>query len=335
MDADNIHILKSLQSEHIGHKCRSLSIDKTMGIKAVYCQSCSKITEYVFRKSKGWQPDQSEKFSTTHAAQFKSFKHIAVDQESEFLKVVGTMLDDITEDFLPTSASFILNSESKEEKLAEEIVDKGMYHRARVIDPAKFEADTLRTIDLGNDSGIRAITGRLQGADSTTIQAYLFDTSRFTPGEAKDWLNAHDVKPIEFVEGEKEKSISEIEEVGIVKVDKEARLVYGVFLYPEKADHDGDVISAPDIEKVAHGFMTDYRAIDEMHAKDAMDAEIVQSFIAWKDGIDFFGKILNKGTWAGAIHISDDAVWEKVKDGTYKGFSVRISGIREPIGKGA
>jgi len=259
MDNDNLHIAVSNQAEHIGHRCRSLSIDKSTGIKTIYCQDCSKLIDYVFKKAKGWQPDQAEKFSKTHFTQFKSFKHFVVDQETEFVKVVGTMLDDVEADFLPYSPSYVMKAEIVEEKV-------------ELTKEAKEAAEKAGRVALDN-----------------------------------------------------------IEEVSIVKVDSERHLVYGVFLYPEKADHDGDVISALDIEKVAHGFMIDYRDIDEMHKKETMDAEIVESFIAWKDDLDFFGKILAKGTWAGTIHVNDDEVWEKVKDGTYKGFSVRISGFREPI----
>jgi DNA-directed RNA polymerase subunit RPC12/RpoP len=118
----------------------------------------------------------------------------------------------------------------------------------------------------------------------------------------------------------------------IVKFDKQKKLVYGVFLVPEKADHDGDVISAEDIEKVAHRFMADYRNIDEMH-KDIIEADIVESAIAWADDMDFHGKTLTKGTWFGAVKVHDQAVWDKIVSGEYKGFSVRISGVREPIKK--
>lgn len=120
------------------------------------------------------------------------------------------------------------------------------------------------------------------------------------------------------------------ESIDICKVDKQKQIVYGVFLVPEKADHDGDVISAEDIEKVAHGFLVEYRDVDEMHSKTTMAADVVESGIAWKD-MDFYGKKITKGTWFGGIKIHDREVWEKVLTGEYKAFSVRIAGIREPI----
>lgn len=123
------------------------------------------------------------------------------------------------------------------------------------------------------------------------------------------------------------------DDIEIIKLDKQKQIVYGVFLVPEKADHDGDVISEEDIEKVAHDFLVEYRAIDEMH-KNIVAAEIVESGIAWEDKLDYYGKKLKKGTWFGAIKIMDKDVWEKVLSGEYKAFSVRIAGVREPIEEG-
>ena len=122
------------------------------------------------------------------------------------------------------------------------------------------------------------------------------------------------------------------DEVNIVKIDKKKQIAYGIFLVPEKADYDGDVISEEDIEKVAHDFMVEYRTIDEMH-RQVTEADIVESTIAWQDELDYFGKKLKRGTWLGAIKVRNKEVWEKIEQGVYKGFSVRIAGRREPIEK--
>lgn len=126
--------------------------------------------------------------------------------------------------------------------------------------------------------------------------------------------------------------IEEVEEEQsqILKLDDSKRLVYGVFLVPAKADRQGDVVSIEDVEKVAHGFLRDYRAVDEMHEKQTTDADVVESSIAHED-MTYFGKAIVKGTWYGAIRINTDEVWDKVKSGEYKAFSVRIWGNREPI----
>ena len=124
---------------------------------------------------------------------------------------------------------------------------------------------------------------------------------------------------------------SNISEENIIKIDKHKQIVYGIFLVPEKADHHGDVISVDDVEKVAHKFLVDYRDVDEMHHIETLAADIVESGIAWEDGIEYYGKTLAKGTWFGAIKIHDQKVWNKVLSGIYKAFSVRIAGVREPI----
>lgn len=122
----------------------------------------------------------------------------------------------------------------------------------------------------------------------------------------------------------------ESDDTGILKLDDSKRLVYGVFLVPAKADRQGDVVSIDDVEKVAHGFLKGYRAVDEMHEKQTTDADVVESAIATED-MNYFGKPVIKGTWYGAIRINTDEVWDKVKSGEYKAFSVRIWGQREPV----
>lgn len=116
----------------------------------------------------------------------------------------------------------------------------------------------------------------------------------------------------------------------IHKADQLKQIVYGVFLVPEKADRHGDVISHEDVEKVAHGFMAQFRKVDEMHQITTIPADVIESGIAWRD-LDYYGKKITKGTWYGAIKIHDREVWDKVLNGTYRAFSVRITGIREPI----
>jgi len=73
------------------------------------------------------------------------------------------------------------------------------FHAARIIDPDKFQADSFRTITIGQaDAGITAIVGRLKGETTTKIQTYRFDKKKFTVAEAKKWLKDHDIKFISF-----------------------------------------------------------------------------------------------------------------------------------------
>uniref|UniRef100_A0A6H1ZNA6 DUF2213 domain-containing protein n=1 Tax=viral metagenome TaxID=1070528 RepID=A0A6H1ZNA6_9ZZZZ len=82
-------------------------------------------------------------------------------------------------------------------------------HAARLVDPTKFEPASLRTIELGEGSGITAIVGRLKGEDKTTTQAIRFERQQFTPAEARKWLEEHDEKPIEFEPASERKDSAE------------------------------------------------------------------------------------------------------------------------------
>jgi hypothetical protein len=52
------------------------------------------------------------------------------------------------------------------------------YIRSGHRSPEEFQLDSLRTIVLSEDEGIRAVVGKLQGKDTTEIQSYLFDRSK-------------------------------------------------------------------------------------------------------------------------------------------------------------
>jgi hypothetical protein len=85
-------------------------------------------------------------------------------------------------------------------KFLSELIEKGEYHRARIIPPSRFQDGTMRTIWISEDMGIRAITGRLKGESKTSIQAYLFVKEKWTPERAREWLDKHEEKVVLFEE---------------------------------------------------------------------------------------------------------------------------------------
>jgi len=52
------------------------------------------------------------------------------------------------------------------------------YVRSGHRSPEEFQLDSLRTIVLSEDEGIRAVVGKLKGKDTTEIQSYVFDRSK-------------------------------------------------------------------------------------------------------------------------------------------------------------
>lgn len=70
-----------------------------------------------------------------------------------------------------------------------------------MVDPSRFEPESMRSKDLGG--GIRLIIGKLKGQTTMTTQAVRFDKDKFTPEEARAWLKKHGYKPMSFERSEK------------------------------------------------------------------------------------------------------------------------------------
>ena len=300
----NIRIpVKEEEGKHSDHRVRTIVLSAKEGVKALYCTECKSIITYIFAKNKGWTMDKAKDWMQEHKKSLIDLREVHVDQEAEFMKVLGIMRDEApTETYFPSSPSFILN--------------KDIYESTVGIS----EEDKAR----GQGQGVGGERQGDGGADMCLCPKCGYEIPHEKGTPCKELTCP---KCGATLVG-KEKSLDQ--QIDIVKADKMKRLVYGVFLVPDKADHDGDVISPEDIEKVAHKFVVDYRTIDEMH-KNVVEASIVESAIAWEDEMDFHGKKLSKGTWFGAIKINDEKVWGNVLSGKYKAFSVRISGVREPI----
>jgi hypothetical protein len=74
-------------------------------------------------------------------------------------------------------------------KIPWEITDQ--YIRSGHRDPSEFQQDSLRTITLSEDEGIKAVIGKLKNSETTEIQSYLFDKEKWTLKKAKAWFRKH------------------------------------------------------------------------------------------------------------------------------------------------
>jgi hypothetical protein len=73
------------------------------------------------------------------------------------------------------------------------------YIRSGHRSPEDFEQDSLRTITLSEEEGIKAIIGKPKGKDTTEVQSYLFDRSKtWNLDKAKEWFEQHreGLKPV-------------------------------------------------------------------------------------------------------------------------------------------
>lgn len=118
------------------------------------------------------------------------------------------------------------------------------------------------------------------------------------------------------------------------KVEKQ-RLVYAAVLVPGEPDLDAEIgekiLTAEEIEGVAHKWMEEYGNIDYMHGLNNV-AKPVETFILpmeWE--VEAFGEkmTLPKGTWVLAAKVVNDTAWKKVENGELTGFS--IMGIQNNV----
>ena len=129
-------------------------------------------------------------------------------------------------------------------------------------------------------------------------------------------------------------------EVTFQAIDTEKRLVAGPLLIPNKKIIRMDeqmgmynVFFKPEtIETIARKFMKNkYNGeVTTEHDKKVNGVYLTESWIieqSSKDKSNLFGYTLPKGTWFGIYKVDNDKVWEEVKAGKYKGFS--IEGIFE------
>lgn len=71
-----------------------------------------------------------------------------------------------------------------------EITDK--YIRSGHHDSEEFQPDSLRTIVISEEEGVKAIVGKPKGKDNMEIKSYLFDISKgWTLEKAKEWFEKH------------------------------------------------------------------------------------------------------------------------------------------------
>lgn len=98
-------------------------------------------------------------------------------------------------------------------------------------------------------------------------------------------------------------------------------------------DWQGDVIDAPDLEKAVYKFNLEFRESNDMHRPNSVNGNLVESVMFTKEKMQAMGipeGIVPEGWWVG-FKIDDKVAYQKVKNGTYKMFSIEGTGTRVPI----
>lgn len=122
--------------------------------------------------------------------------------------------------------------------------------------------------------------------------------------------------------------------VELAQVDEEKRLLLGAALIPNKKIYrniDGNefyiTFSEKTIETLAHNFFK-----NQMNNNSSLEHEVKLEGMSvvegWtvqdpnNDKSNAYGKTYEKGTWVTMMKVDNDEMWQKVKNGEIKGFSI-------------
>lgn len=135
---------------------------------------------------------------------------------------------------------------------------------------------------------------------------------------------------------------NEKETFSIFKTDDDKRLVFGwasisITVDGEQLeDRQKDIIDPEDLEEAAYEYVLNFRDTGEEHISTMRKkGKLVESCVFTEEKQKAIGippGIVPIGWWIG-FKIEDDAAWQKVKNGTYKMFSIEGKANREPVGK--
>jgi 2'-5' RNA ligase len=133
-------------------------------------------------------------------------------------------------------------------------------------------------------------------------------------------------------------------EYTIAKIDEDQRLVFGWASISIKVDGEQledrqeDLIDPEDLEEAAYEYVLHFRDTGELHNPDLRKkGKLVESCVFTAEKQKAMGipeGILPVGWWIG-FKIEDDEAWEKVKNRTYKMFSIEGKANRVPVEKAA
>lgn len=126
----------------------------------------------------------------------------------------------------------------------------------------------------------------------------------------------------------------------IAKTDDDKRLVFGWALVAKDKDgnvirdHQNDIVDEDDLEEGAYEYVLNFRDSGEEHLPGLRKkARMVESCVFTEEKQKALGipqGIVPTGWWIG-FYVDDDEAWNKIKNGTYKMFSIEGKAIRVPV----
>lgn len=124
-------------------------------------------------------------------------------------------------------------------------------------------------------------------------------------------------------------------QISILKFDDEQRVAYGWATIISKAgepviDLQGDIISSEELLFATTDFMKSARMAKAMHTGGQV-GEVIHSFPLTAEIAKSLGIETENEGWLVGVHVSDDVVWNLVKQGKYAAFSIGGAAIRTEV----
>lgn len=124
----------------------------------------------------------------------------------------------------------------------------------------------------------------------------------------------------------------------VVKSDGDRRLVFGWANVTVRVDGEQivdlqkDIIDTGELENAVYKYVASFGTAGEMHRRGGV-GRVIESVVFTKEKAAALGippDILPEGWWIG-FQITDEAVWEKIKNGEYSMFSIEGTAVRGPV----
>lgn len=115
----------------------------------------------------------------------------------------------------------------------------------------------------------------------------------------------------------------------IKKADAKKQIVYGEVYAPNIIDAHGDIMTAEDVEILAHRFLqlpVLKGSVDTFHSHNPVAAYPVESFIARPGDPDYA-----EGAWVLAVKVEDKEIWDKIETGEINGFSIDAYAVKQDV----
>lgn len=124
----------------------------------------------------------------------------------------------------------------------------------------------------------------------------------------------------------------------VAKADEEKHMVFGWASVAKLSDgtvvqdYQKDVLDIDELEAAVYEYVLYFRDGGEMHQRRGIGV-LVESVVFTPQKLEAMGipeGTVPYGWWIG-MKITDDDVWDKVKQGAYSMFSIEGEAVREPI----